>query len=83
MSDAIWSVNRKQPSDLACAIVRDLFESMSTDCDVVQRIEFIGGEWPDNETNMGGFCEEALARRLDTALKDAIFKSTDHDEKEQ
>ena len=27
-----------------------------------KRIQFKGGEWPDNERNQGGLCEDALFR---------------------
>lgn len=72
MKNAVWSMNRKEPSDLACAIARDIFESMGA-----HRIAFLGGEYPDNETDMGGFCEEAFAMRLDISLLNELFKKTD------
>jgi len=33
-----------------------------------QRIQFMGGEWPDNETEIGGFCEEALRDCIEKSL---------------
>lgn len=34
-----------------------------------QRIQFMAGEFPDNETPLGGLCEVALANVLATALR--------------
>ena len=34
----------------------------------VQRIQFMGGEYPDHETKMGGLCLDALVRVVTCAL---------------
>lgn len=47
--------------DLAQRIARAIFASGDAPDDKAQRIEFKGGTWPDNETNLGGLCEESLA----------------------
>lgn len=71
MSTQTWNLNREKPSALACAIAKDIFSVGDEPNDNVQRIEFIGGDWPDNETRLGGLCEQALARRIDASLKTA------------
>jgi hypothetical protein len=47
--------------ELAAAIARKIFEAGDMPHDKTQRIQFKGGEWPDNETSLGGFNERALA----------------------
>ena len=71
-----WKYDPKKPSDLALEVTRSMFEAMSEGEDKVQRIEFKGGQYPENETALGGFCEEAFARSLDGWLRQAIFKKT-------
>lgn len=34
----------------------------------VQRIQFLGGEYPDNETKQGGLCEIALANLIQSVI---------------
>jgi hypothetical protein len=50
-------------ADLADKIARDIFAEGDerTPC---QRIQFMGGTYPDGETNQGGYCEAALANAL-------------------
>ena len=69
MNQQTWSIGREKPSDLACAIARDIFASGDEPHDKVQRIAFKGGNYPDAETELGGYCEESLARRIDASLK--------------
>lgn len=54
-------------TDLADKIARDIFAEgdRSTPC---QRIQFMGGTYPDLETNNGGLCESALAIVLRRSL---------------
>lgn len=64
-----WDYNHREASALAKAIARDIFSSGHEQHDKVQRIAFMGGEWPDGETDLGGLCFDALARRIDQSLK--------------
>ena len=65
-----WSTSdRKKPSELARTIARDLISCGDEPGDPCHRIAFIGGEYPDNEIEHGGLCEESLARHLDAYLK--------------
>ena len=75
-----WSISdQKKPSDLACAIARDLFDMGSEpsrgDAGIVHRMAFIAGEWPDDEIQLGGLCESAMARRIDASLKAATAQT--------
>ena len=36
-----------------------------------QRIQFMGGTWPDNERNQGGLCKESLV----TVIEDFLIKA--------
>lgn len=75
MSKEYWNINREKLSDLACTIAKDLFEMGSEpsrgDAGIVHRIAFKAGDYPDGETELGGLCEESLARRIDASLKAA------------
>ena len=54
---------------LAETIARDIFESGDElPNDKTQRISFKGGKYPDAETDIGGFCESALADRIHASL---------------
>ena len=53
-----------------------MFEAMSEGDNKVHRIAFKGGDYPDNETDLGGLCEEAFARSLDGWMRMAIFKKS-------
>lgn len=60
-------------TELGVKIARAIFESPMTDgsrnrSQIVQRIAFKGGTWPDNETDLGGLCESALAETITSAL---------------
>ena len=35
---------------------------------ITQRIQFMGGKWPNAEKPMGGFCEDALANCIEKFL---------------
>lgn len=56
-------------SALADLIARDIFECGDDPSSKCQRIQFLGGKYPDNEKPQGGMCEMALA--------EAIAKSID------
>ena len=49
-------------------LTKDIFE-IGSDLERPHRIHFMGGEYPDNEKPMGGFCEKALAEYLAKRLK--------------
>lgn len=49
--------NVKRGAELA----RRLFAVPNEPGDRTQRIEFKGGKYPEAETNLGGYCESALA----------------------
>ena len=49
------------PDELEKRIARAIFACGDQPNDKVQRIQFMGGQWPDGETDLGGMCEEALA----------------------
>ncbi len=53
---------------LAVKIARDIFKSGDQSNDKTQRMAFKGGEYPDSETNLGGYCEVALADRIHATL---------------
>ena len=59
-------------SELASAIVHRLFDDMSEPNDKVQRIAFIGGKYPDKETDLGGMCQEPLTGYLGRVLNDLL-----------
>jgi hypothetical protein len=54
--------------ELADRLAREIFEApQGIEPDVVRRIQFKGGRSMD-ETDLGGFCESALADHIWTAL---------------
>lgn len=50
--------------DMAAALARGIFACGDEPNDKAQRIQFMGGSWPDSETNLGGLSEVALASLL-------------------
>lgn len=62
----------RQPGDVADEIAHDLFTLVRapTPC---QRIQFLGGSWPDNEIPQGGLCESALAGVIRKSLNRLII----------
>ena len=54
---------------LAEKIARDIFALGDEPTDMVQRIEFKGGEYPGKETGLGGLCERALASYIAKSLE--------------
>lgn len=69
-----WKLDRKPPSELAALIARDIFSAGDEPHDKVQRIAFKGGSYTGVETDLGGLCEESLARRIDASLKEHLPK---------
>lgn len=64
---------------LGAALARDVFAIVVRNDDKTQRIQFMGGTWPNEETHLGGLCEEALAQFLAGALRRRL--PTGHSEK--
>lgn len=48
-------------NNLAETIARKIFEVGDEPNSPTQRLQFMGGEYPDNEKTQGGLCEIALA----------------------
>lgn len=65
--------------ELAKYLARELFSvgdaigDKDESGDKVQRIEFKGGDWPDEETSLGGMCESALVTLFKNRLPDSLF----------
>ena len=59
---------------LAAQIARAIFSCGDELGDKTQRIQFIGGTWPDNEKSMGGLCEDALVDLIARTLAANVFK---------
>ena len=62
--------------EFADQIASDIFDvgsepSRGTD-GIVQRIAFKGGRYNDNETELGGLCEKALAERIHISIKNIL-----------
>ncbi len=55
-------------TQLANRIATDIFESGDRLPDKTQRIAFRGGEYPDAETTLGGYCQSALADCIRASL---------------
>lgn len=58
---------RTYEPDLADNIARFIFDSCR-DFGVCQRIQFMGGTYPDNEVSLSGLCEYSLAQTIRRAL---------------
>lgn len=50
--------------ELANTIAREIFLAGDLGSDKAQRMAFKGGKYPGAETNLGGYCEKALARNI-------------------
>lgn len=57
-------------AELGVYLARQIFKAGDDSSDKVQRIAFKGGKYGKTETDLGGFCEAALAGYLQTALDD-------------
>lgn len=55
--------------ELAEQIARAIFACGDEPNDKVHRIQFRGGKYARNETDLGGLCEESLARIILGALE--------------
>ena len=51
-------------------IARRVFSMGDRNGDKCQRLEFKGGNWPDNETSLGGICESSLASHIASILSE-------------
>ena len=60
---------RDNSVDLSNKIARGIMESGDEPHSPCHRIQFKGGKWPEQEKDQGGFCESALASRIDALLK--------------
>lgn len=56
--------------DMAAFIARAIFESGSVPHDKAQRIQFMGGKYPDWETALGGYGEHGLTDCIRAAISD-------------
>ena len=57
------------PRQIGTRLARKIFECGDQAKDKVQRLQMKGGTWPDNETDLGGYCEVALASYIATLLE--------------
>jgi hypothetical protein len=58
--------------DVAAKLARGIFTAVDDPHDKVQRIQFMGGTYPDKETDLGGMDERALTRLLARLIKQAM-----------
>lgn len=68
--------------DLASRLAAHVFHRVVTGGGTVQRIQFKGGKYPDNETNMGGLCESALACELMAGIERACEEAEEAEKSE-
>ena len=54
--------------ELADYLAHAIFAAGNEPHDRVQRIQFMGGKYPDHETKMGGYCREALRDCIQRAI---------------
>jgi hypothetical protein len=62
----------KEIEALGAAVARDIFalgSEPSREGGIVQRIQFLGGQWPENELPLGGLRESALAKVIAESLE--------------
>lgn len=66
---------------LAIRLARAIFAlgDAGEDNDKTQRIQFMGGTYPDHETNLGGVCESSLASFLDYELARTAKPGAQHE----
>lgn len=64
-------IEHRTPDELARKIARAIFETGDETHDTVQRIQFMGGTYPDHETALGGLCEVALMQVITRVLEQA------------
>ncbi len=58
-------------------IARYIFEIGDENNSPTKRIQFMGGDYPDNETNQGGVCEESLAMYIERMLHEELKGAED------
>jgi hypothetical protein len=54
--------------ELADYLSHAIFAAGNEPFDRVQRIQFMGGKYPDHETKLGGYCREALRDCIKRAI---------------
>lgn len=54
---------------IAEGVARDLLKLGGEHGSLAHRIQFMGGEYPDNEIGQGGLCEESLANFIEKSLR--------------
>ncbi len=59
----------KDHSELGKKIAREIFKSGDEPENPCRRIQLMGGQYPDKETNNGGYCESSLADLITHTLK--------------
>jgi len=60
--------NVEEIVDLADYLAHAIFAQGNECHDRVQRIQFMGGKYPDHETKLGGYCREALRDCIKRAI---------------
>lgn len=60
---------QKEIHDMATKAARAIFVCGDERKRPTTRISFVSGEWPDNEKQGGGLCEEALTNVIFSALR--------------
>ena len=64
-------------SELAKLLSDAIFKAGSYKEDKCQRIIFMGGKYPDNETNLGGYSKGPFQDRLERILRDILGDTID------
>jgi hypothetical protein len=54
--------------EIGIRLAQAIFEAPNVKNDRTQRIAFKGGKYPGKETDLGGFCESALAEHITREL---------------
>jgi hypothetical protein len=62
-------LNNKTKQKLADYLAEYIFEIGNNPDGTVQRIQFKGGRWPNEETNLGGLCEPALSNVIKAGIE--------------
>lgn len=66
-------MTKAEASELASILAREIFKLGDEPNSPCQRLEFKGGEWPDNEREQGGICEQALVEFLAKQIKNSTL----------
>ena len=57
-----------EQKELAEKVARDIMAIGDEPNSKAQRLQYMGGEYPDNEKKQGGLCENALADVIEESL---------------